>query len=156
MGIEGEAAAWLCEKAGLNPALGGCISDCEAYESVLNVKLHCLLLSGMQESINTPKGRSDTHSSIYITFNKKEDSHDGHFHTYHWVNSVSGTKYFCDYCLTDYASKATHICSNMCYLSKRRKANPPIDDDLDMGGVCITFEDDCYIQCKNLQWPLSQ
>ena len=81
--------------------------------------------------------------------NKKEDSCDGHFHECLWVNIVLGSEHFCDYCLTDYASKATHICSDTCYLCKRHKANLQIDDDLNTGGVRVTFEDDRYIQCKD-------
>ena len=89
-GLQGDAAIWLCEKAWLNPGVKGCINDFEAYEKVLNIKLHCLLLSTMHEFINTPKDHSDTHSSIYIVFNKKEDSHDRHVHTCHWVNCICG------------------------------------------------------------------
>ena len=87
-GYARRGSLWLCKKAGLNPAVRGCISDFEAHENVLNVKLHCLLLSKMYEFINTPKECSDTRSSIYTVFSKKEDSRDGHFHACHWVNSV--------------------------------------------------------------------
>jgi hypothetical protein len=117
---QGQLAQALCEMAGVPQDRPTSLSDIEAFENVLGVRVMVVSARLGKKFVTSPS--TDERPCIYIYH-----VDDNHFHAITSITGFFSAIYFCEKCLIHYDHREKHQCEEKCIVCKQDHC-PKIND----------------------------